>query len=442
MKQLLAPLACCVAFASIASAQLGDYLGPGVLTDGAGQVGNRAGEQVDLRYYVDVNGIYDTGLQPISQNSQGKLTQVGGLEGLELLLGVYGSHAWKTALLGLDYRGDLLYYPNDSYYDATNQTLTIGYTYQKSRRLFFDMRGMGGQYSQYLGSVAGTETSVPNAVNQPSLLLFDNRTDFLQGFVGMTYMLTPRTSLTLGGDGFFVSHQSSELIGVDGYEARARVQYRLSRRTSIGGQYERSHYQFPNYFGNSDSNNYSVFLATQFGRFWTFSLQGGAYQVNVVGIQQVALNPTVAAILGVSTTNQTFVANNWLPAGRANLNRKFKQANLSFSYVRTMVPGNGVYLTSRSQSGSATYSYSGVRKFTFLIGGSYWSVSSIGQEIPSYNMYSGSVSTTYSITRALHAVARYDLRHQDIIIAGYRQTSYRVTLGVAFSPGDIPLSLW
>lgn len=141
MKQLLAPLACCVAFASIATAQLSDYLGPGVMTDGAGQIGNRSGEQVDLRYYVDANAVYDNGLQPISTNSEGKLTRVNGLYGVEALIGAYGTHSWKTALLGVDYRGDFIDYANGSYYDGSNQSLTIGYTYQKSRRLFFDLRG-------------------------------------------------------------------------------------------------------------------------------------------------------------------------------------------------------------------------------------------------------------------------------------------------------------
>ncbi len=442
MKQLLAPLACCVAFASIATAQLSDYLGPGVMTDGAGQIGNRSGEQVDLRYYVDANAVYDNGLQPISTNSEGKLTRVNGLYGVEALIGAYGTHSWKTALLGVDYRGDFIDYANGSYYDGSNQSLTIGYTYQKSRRLFFDLRGLGGTYSNYLGAVPGEQTGAPTGINQTGILLFDNRTDFLQGFAGMTYMFTPRASFTVGGDGFFVGYQSGELIGVDGWNARGRFQYRLSRLTSVGAEYQRSHYQYSGFFGNTDINNYTIFVATQLGRLWTFSLQGGAYQVNTLGVQQVALSPSVAAILGVSTTDQRFVANAWLPSARVLLNRKFKNGLLSFSYNRMMVPGNGVYLSSRSDGGSATFQYTGVRKFTFLIGGGYYSLASVGQGIQPYATITGSTGLTYNLTRALHLVARYDLRQQAIQIVGYRTTSYRATLGLAFSPGTLPLSLW
>jgi hypothetical protein len=442
LKHLLTPLVCCVAFASTAVAQLSNYLGPGVLTDGAGTIGSRSGEQVDLRYFANVNGVYDNGVQTLSVDSKGNLVQPGPLEGVEVLFGAYGSHSWRTGLLGLDFRGDYRDYVSNSYYDGSDDSLTIGYTYQKSRRLYFDFRGIGGTYSNYLGSVPGGSVSIPNAINQSNLLLFDNRTDFLQGFASMTYLLTPRASITVGGNGFYVGRQSSELIGMEGYTGRARFQYRVSRATSIGGSYERTHYQYPGSFGNADMNNYNFFLATQFGRWWTFSMQGGAYQVNTLGLQTVALDPSIALLLGVSSTEQTFLAKDWLPAGQANLSRKFKDANLTFLYSRTMSPGNGVYLTSRSEGGNTAYSYTGIRKLTFTIGGGYTSLSSLGQGIAPYKSYVGSSGLTYNMTHALHLVARYDLRQQEIKIAGYRATSYRLTLGLAFSPGALPLSLW
>jgi hypothetical protein len=77
-----------------------------------------------------------------------------------------------------------------------------------------------------------------------------------------------------------------------------------------------------------------------------------------------------------------------------------------------------------------------------MIGGGYWSLSSVGQGIAPYETFTGSTGITYNLTRALHAVARYDLRQQEVTIVGYRATSYRITLGLAFSPGSLPLSLW
>jgi hypothetical protein len=36
--------------------------------------------------------------------------------------------------------------------------------------------------------------------------------------------------------------------------------------------------------------------------------------------------------------------------------------------------------------------------------------------------------------------ANYDARHQEITNAFFRQYSYRATVGISFSPGDIPLA--
>ncbi len=443
MKHFLASLACCAVFASNASAQLSDYLGPGILTGGADNIGNRAGEQVDIRFYVSLLAIYDNGIQPVSVDSKGDLLQVNGLFGTELAFGAYGVHNWRTAQLGLDYRGDLRDYPGDTSYDGSDQTLSLGYTYQKSKRLYFNLQGVGGTYSNYLGAIAGeTEATSTNTVNTPTLLLFDDRTYFLQGNVGMTYLLSARASLTVGGDGFMVRYQSGALVNTFGYGARASFRYRLTRTTSIGAQYQRQQFQYPGAFGQSDINSYHLLLSTQLGRLWTFSLSGGMDQVNATGLQTVTLAPAIAALLGVTTTVHTYAASSWVPSGQASLLRKFKNATLSFGYSRLILPGDGVYLTSRSENALVGYNYTGLRKVSLGINAGYSSLVSVGQGIAPYSQVVGSASMTYNLTHALHAVARYDLRHQEIELAGYRRDSFRATLGIAFSPGALPLSLW
>src|SRR5262250_3339485 len=94
------------AFASTAAAQLSGYLGPGVLTRGAGQIGTRSGQEVDLRFFVNASGVYDNGIQPVSVDSKGNLVQVNGLWGTELAFGAYGVHQWRNSQLGIDYHGN------------------------------------------------------------------------------------------------------------------------------------------------------------------------------------------------------------------------------------------------------------------------------------------------------------------------------------------------
>jgi hypothetical protein len=154
------------------------------------------------------------------------------------------------------------------------------------------------------------------------------------------------------------------------------------------------------------------------------------------------VDPVIAALLGVSTTTQTFYARRIFPAGEARLTRKFHRALLSLSYSQYVTPGNGVYLASRQDSGEAALSYTGSRKLSFTVSGGEFSYKSVGQNLQTYIQANGGAGFTYTLARALHLTARYDLRHQDIQSLVYNHTSYRATIGLAFSPGPLPLSLW
>ncbi len=160
------------------------------------------------------------------------------------------------------------------------------------------------------------------------------------------------------------------------------------------------------------------------------------------GIQQITLSPEVAALLGQSVGLRAFSRQDIYPSGHAELSGRFKTSIIGFNYSQTVAPGNGVYLTSRSNSAMGSYSYTGVHKLNLGVSGGYNNLKSVGQGIQPYSQFTGGAGFTYGITRMFHVVGRYDARHQEIDLYDFRRTSYRATLGIAFSPGDIPLSLW
>jgi len=442
LKKLAVALAC--ACASSGVAQVGSYLGPGILSPGAGSIGQRSGAPVDLRFYADVTGIYDTGLQPFEVNSKGDLVTVNGLYGVQLDLGAYGVHSWRQAVLGLDYMGNFYHYDNDSQLDGTTQNLLLGFTYQKSRRVVFDFREVGGTSSLGYGAPGfyGVEGGPTSVVNQPTALLFDNRVYYSQSSADVTFLESARTSFTFGGSGLIVRRQASGLAGTNGYNGHGTFQHRLSRTQTIGFQYEYLHFEFPPAYGQSSSNIAQAFFASSLGKHWTYSIFAGAFETNAIGLQQVALSPVVAALLGTAVGIQRFNRTDVYPSGQGTLTGRLKNSSLSFGYGEIVVPGNGVYLTSRQIAGSAGYSYTGIRKWNFGISGGYYKLVSIGQGIPAYGQFSAGAGATYSLPHAFHLTARYDARHQDIDEAGYRRTGYRAAVGVAFSPGRVPLSLW
>jgi hypothetical protein len=101
-----------------------------------------------------------------------------------------------------------------------------------------------------------------------------------------------------------------------------------------------------------------------------------------------------------------------------------------------------VYLTSRQDAGFGSLSYTGIKKWNLGASGGYYKLASIGQGIPAYGQWAGGAGFTYGITRSIHIVGRADFRHQNIQTLGLRETGTRATLGLAFSPGNVPLSLW
>ncbi|HXP89108.1 MAG TPA: hypothetical protein VN841_30585 [Bryobacteraceae bacterium] len=444
MKTKLIALVCLLA--SVAAAQTGSYSGLGVLSQGAGAgtIGAHSGEQLDLRFFASVDGVYDTGIQPFSLDANGKLAQVNGLIGEEAVLGAYGVHSWRRAKLGLDYRGTYRHYQGSTFFDGSDQALQLGYSYQPTRKFSIDMRAVAGTSSFGLSGPATNYTSTGDGtvVTQPTLLLFDNRTYYLESGVDGSILPTSRITITVGGSGYFIDHQAKGLINVEGYTLHGSLMYRLNRDTSIGPEYMHQHYEYPGNFGQSNINVYTGRINRDFGRRWSASLSGGMFSAQVQGLQTVSFDPVIAALLGVSSGTQAFYINRYFPAGDARLVRKFRSAQLSLAFALGATPGNGVYLTSRQDSGSGSFSYTGVRKWSFSVGGNYAKLTTIGQGLAPYTQKTGSVGATYEIFRDLHATARFDGRDQTISVNGYVRASYRASVGLSFSPGTIPLSLW
>ncbi|HUA83630.1 MAG TPA: hypothetical protein VMB85_07200 [Bryobacteraceae bacterium] len=440
MNKTVAAFVC--GFACTAMAQIGDYMGPGVMSNGAGTIGQRSGEQLDLRFYAAAMGVYDNGIEPFALKD-GQLYTVNGLYGEQVSAGIYGQHTWKQALLGLDISGNYYHYDNDSQFDSSSAYLGLGYTYQKSRRLLFTLRGTAGTSTYGYGEGGYYEGPVPGQlVGQQSALLFNNRIFYLQGGAQMTYLFSPRTSLTVGGQGFTSQYQAAALIGVYGYNLSATLQHRLTRRTTVGATYQRMQFDFVKSYGYSSLNVAQLFYATALGKRWTLALNAGAFQSQVQGIQQISLNPVIAALLGQSFGYQTFQVTDYYPSGNVRLTGKFKTSELTFSYMKFVAPGNGIYLTSREDTAGASYSYTGIRKWNFGASGNYYRLNSLGQSLAPYSTYGGGAGFTYNLARAFHVVARYDYRRQDIVAVGFRRDASRVTAGLAWSPGDVPLSLW
>ena len=391
-----------------------------------------------MKYFVNASGIRDTGLTPYSVGSDGQLVRLGALTGVEMGAGAYGRHNFRRSALGLDYYGNFRHYPGASNFDGTNQGLTLEYTYQKSRRMLFDMSlGAGTQsFGTTIGLIAGADT-----VLDSSSLLFDNRTSYLQTTMTMRYALSNRTSISMGGNEYSVHRQSSALVGVRGYALQGSISHALSRTTVIGAAYQHMHYDFPRAFGETDINAYQGSFSQDFGRWWTLGLSAGVFAAQVQGVENTALDPTIAQLLGISTIRTIFYKENLMPIGNVSLSRHFRRAELNGTYNRAITPGNGVYLTSRQESYGASYSYTGIRRLSLSVTAVNSNLESLGQTLQTYNQRFGSVNFNYNIGAGFNIAGTYSRRFQDFQTSAFPRDSSRTSFSIYFSPGTIPVSL-
>jgi hypothetical protein len=411
------------------------------LSRGLGTAIQGGGALLRLRPFLSVTGVYDGGLTPVAVDASGQIPQVS-LFGEDVQFGVYGYRGWRRSLLGLDYRGGVRHYNSRSYYDGSDHNLTLGFTHQPTRRVAVSIREAAGTSSRSYGMYSGYTYFDPSFADVPANDLFNGRVYYASTLGDLTFMKSQRLSFNIGGSGLVVRRRSSALIGVTGWTGRGDVQYRLGRTVAIGADYGFTHYEFTNSFGASDIHTAAVNLSFRLGRSWDLGLRAGGARVETLGLRRVAVDPIVAAIIGRGTGIEAVYRLNYVPAMGAKLSRAFRRSTLSFDYSGGVSPGNGIYLTSRSQNGGAGYSHTAFRRWNFGISGGYSSYSSLSQDIGKYQSYNAGAGFTCQVNTWMHILGRYDARRYDVGQTTMRRIMHSASLGIAFSPGELPLSLW
>lgn len=400
--------------------------------------------QLSFRPYIEFDSVYSTGLAGASVNSQGQIGNLASF-GVSLRGGVSGVHSWKHTKIGLEYQGSFDHYVKASFFDSTNQSLMLGITHQFTRHAMLTLRESAGVFSRSYG-VLGLAQSVPfdpSTTNVPQTDFFDNRTIYLSTQADLSFQKSARLSFDLGGDGFTNRRRSTALFGVVGASARGDMQYRLTRRSTVGVNYSYTHYDFTGIFSGTDLHGVALSYAIQITRTLEFSGYGGAMRVETKFIQSVPLDPAVAALLGI--TQGTAIAHGitYTPNASGRLSQTFHQGVFYVSGGHTVTPGNGLFLTSEATVAMAGYSYTGLRRWSFNSGAGYSSAKSISNISGRYRDVYGTISASREIVHSTHAVLSLNAHHYGSgDFTNYNRTVYDVRLGIGFTPGDVPLRVW
>ena len=417
------------------------YAGPSILSRDKSLIGERGGKLIDFRFYGEITGVYDSGLTPVTVDSQGGVPSFGGY-GVEAGFGVIGSKSWVHDKLSLEYRGTYRHYTNNSYFDGTDQFLNLVYSHLLTRHVTLDLKETAGRVSLANGEFSYLPLTNTDLFAVPANELFDNPTQFLQSRVDLVWQKTARLSFGVGGEGFIVRRRSLALAGLNGYSARANAAYRLTRRQTVSANYDYSYFDFQRQFGNSRMQTATLGYSFGVSRKWDFSMQAGGIRVDVSGLTLVPLDPAIAAIVGQPSAVVTFSQVSYIPMIEGRLIRRFDRSSLTLGYMMGATPGNGVYLTSRENVGSAGYSYSGYRRLSVSANATYGTLTALSQTLGQFTNFQAGGAASYKIGRALHLEFRYDYRHYTTQNSFYLKNSNRVSIGLAFSPGETPLAIF
>lgn len=422
-------------------AQIGGYGGPSILTRGQAPSTQSGEAMIAFRPYVAVNGIYDSALTGVTTNAEGLATSTDAF-GMEAQIGAYGYRGWKKTLVGLDYRGNYRNYTSNTYYNGTDQMLTLGISRQATRHVQIVLRNMGGTFSRGYGMYNGAGFLDPSSMQVPNNELFDNRVYYLTTAADVIYQKSTRLSFSGGGDGFLARRRSASLFGVSGYGGRGEIEYRLSRFSTLGVDYRFTHFEFTKAFGSSDLHSVGLNYAIRPSRRWELAFRLGGSRLESLFLDKLAVDPVIAALTGIHWGIRASYRVRYMPDFSARLNRSFRHASLNFNYARQISPGNGIYLISSGETANISYSYTGVRKWNFGASGGYYKLRPVMQTMSNYKSYYGGVGATRQLKRSFHFIARFDARYYQIPGSTVNWNPYRATVGFAYSPGDIPLSLW
>jgi hypothetical protein len=88
----------------------------------------------------------------------------------------------------------------------------------------------------------------------------------------------------------------------------------------------------------------------------------------------------------------------------------------------------------------AGYGYSGMRKWSLSVGVSYGSSRSLGNIQGSYGQVAGWYNMSRLIVKSLSFVSGFTAtQYRSVSFTGYNRLIYSASVGLGFSPGNIPV---
>lgn len=426
---------------AIALPVFGQYAGPAILS--RGEVPSEL-IAPDIRFIpqVSVGGVYDTGLSGVAVNDSGQLAGTASY-GYYVSWGVSGNHHWRHTQLGLSYNGSITGYSTQTQFNSMSQTMLLGVTHQFNRRAAIRFSEAAGMYSRNYQTTPLVETVPfdPSTTYVPQTDFFDNRTIFATSGVNLTLQKTSRLSFSMGGLAFTNSRDSHSLTNAWGVNAQGDVQYRVTRKSTVGAYYNFMHFGYSSTSGGTDVHGFGASYSRALSARWQLSGYGGMMRVESKYLQTQAVDPLIAALLGITQAPLISHVLQSSPMMAGRISRSMRRGVLYANGGRGVTAGNGFFLTSIVTTVGGGYSYTAFRHWSLNAQVIHLSANSEGTISGKYGNTIFSLSAGRQLGRYTHWSASYSMNNYTSPQFGnYNRRIDMAAITVGFSPGEVRLS--
>lgn len=410
------------------------------------------------RPWLRVSGYYNDQLTYL--NNEGEVSNAYDTKGAYANWGLACSKLVEdTSIVGV-YSGSAILSSNQSQLNGTSHMFQLGAGHKFNRRVYAEVQqilgsgyggfGFGSSFAGMGASAVGSmqtgwlapgsvygfgDPSINGFVDQEA---FSNRVSF-SGTVGtLIYRLSLRSTAMASGGAYFTRRKNASLADNNAYAASGGYSYALNRRTEIGAGYGYNTFVYPDVFGGNHIQTLNVQLSRKLGENGGINTRGGVTRFNSSFIGLVPVDPDIAGILGISAVTAVREAKRTTFSGDLFAYYNSKMLNVSFVANRSAVPGNGIMYGAMRDLIFLTLSRTIVenRLFGGLSGGAARNSGFLQSDVQRMTQTSASLSLT--IYKGLALTASGGLRWQQFNKAGPTLPSRFATVGLGWSPGDLP----
>ncbi len=353
--------------------------------------------------------------------------------------GVDAYHEWRDSIFSINYQGAYTHYQNGGYESGANQRLSVIYTKRLGRRWTLSADASGGIFLYGNNAFFPVETGAGRVVSNP----FSPENKFLSTGVSMSYQQTRRLSYEIAGRFFMDRYSTTVGYESTGVSGSASVNYRLSALNTLSGTYSHTYITYKQNAGQSTLDGTYLTLRHLFPRRWTGSITGGVTRADssandVLPVQFISNGQVITAY-----TILPYHRISWVPTFEGTATYDLRRSQIiRISGGQQVIPGNGIYQTSRTLFLSGIYSRT-FRRANFSAGAGYDHLSSVSTTLSSkYSTANLSASYGYSLTRYIAANFRYSYLYYGTFSGLSGISDNRIAVGVSFSSKGIPMTLF